>query len=351
MNLSGERAPISEGFTLPAEWERHSACWLAWPSHQELWLDYLPMVQREFTALCEAICDIDLSTNTPRGEKLNILVPFESARAQASQALKHLPVTFYDIPFGDIWLRDTAPIFLKSEKSVATVTFKFNSWGGKYDLPHDPQVSERISKVVSAESFAASWILEGGSLEVDGEGTCLTSKQCLLNKNRNPRMEVSDFEKALYESFGITKTLWLTEGLINDHTDGHIDTIARFCAPGEVLCMTAESDLDPNKEILNKIKEELSSMTDSQGRKFKIHLIPSPGLITSDAGEIMPASYVNFYISNTSVIVPLYGSSFDNKAVAAIAKCFPSRKTIGLPAKFLLSGGGAFHCITQQVPQ
>jgi agmatine deiminase len=350
MNLRSKTNPAADGFKLPAEWDKHASCWLAWPSHQELWLESLPFVQREFVALCEGICDLDPVTKNPRGEKLNILVPTAQARAQASEALNHLPVTFYDIPFGDIWLRDTAPVFIKSAAEVASVRFKFNSWGGKYDLPHDPQVAEKIAGASSLASYGESWILEGGSIEVDGEGTCLTTKQCLLNKNRNRAMSQEQIEKSLREAFGVTKILWITEGLINDHTDGHIDTLVRFCGPGEVLCMTADSSQDPNKDILAKIQRELDGMTDAKGRRLKVHLVPSPGLVVSDDDQIMPASYVNFYIGNSTVLVPTYGSPNDERAVKAIAALFPNRKTLGLSAKALLSGGGAFHCITQQVP-
>jgi agmatine deiminase len=335
---------------MPAEWEKHKAVWLAWPSAAELWKDNLKPAQDEFTALATAIADIDEATKEPRGELLNILVPDEASRKTAEAALKGLPVTFHQIPFGDIWLRDTAPLFVKVDGKEAVVRFKFNGWGEKYVLPYDSEVSAYIANASEVKTIAQNWVLEGGSIELDGEGTCLTSKQCLLNPNRNPSMDQAALEKALGESLGIKKTLWLNEGLLNDHTDGHIDTIARYIAPATIMCMHSEDVKDPNDSIYSAIQKDLSAMTDAKGRKIKVVKVPSPGLVEDEDGRIMPASYLNFYISNTKVIVPIYGSVKDQEAVAAIADHFPDHETIGLSAKAILSGGGAFHCISQQQP-
>jgi len=326
----------------PAEWDTHEACWLAWPSAADLWLENLPAAQSEFTELCRTIA---------AGERLEVLVPTAQDRADAQKALAGLPVRFHDIPFGDIWLRDTAPIFVKSSTGdLATARFVFNGWGGKYVLPHDHEVASKIATSVDLPSRAHSYVLEGGSIEVDGEGTCLTTRQCLLNPNRNPSLSQSQIETALRESIGAEKTLWLGDGLINDHTDGHIDTIARFVAPGKVVCMEARDPADPNRAILDQIAHDLSAMTDARGRRLEVIRIPSPGVIENEDGDLMPASYVNFYIGNKTVAVPTYGSRFDAEAVAGIAKLFPGRKTVGLSAYAILSGGGAFHCITQQQP-
>lgn len=338
-------------FRQPAEWEWHEAVWLAWPSHGELWQENLPGAQAEFRAFCQAIADLDPVTGIPRGERMNILVPHNEARIEAARQLSGLPVRFHEIPFGDIWLRDTAPIFLKGSRGrKATASFRFNGWGGKYDLPHDPEVSARVALASGLPAFTFPWILEGGSVEVDGDGTCLTTRQCLLNKNRNSGMTESDIERGLRDVLGVSKVLWFGDGLLNDHTDGHIDTIARFSTPGVVLLMRAVDRDDPNRDVLEALVKEAKSMVDARGRKLELRFVPSPGAVLDEDGRLMPASYLNFYLSNTSVIVPTYGSRYDQEAVRAIAACFPDRQTVGLSAKAILSGGGAFHCISQQQP-
>lgn len=329
----------------PAEWAHHDACWLAWPWDARLWEENLEAAQNEFSALCRAI-------NENGGERLEILVPDAAHEKAARQALTGLELRFHHIPVGDIWVRDTAPIFVHDAKSgqIRAHAFKFNGWGEKYLLDHDDLVAGRVAEASQIPSQAFDFILEGGSVELDGEGTCLTTKQCLLNDNRNPSMKKAAIEAALLNSLGARKTLWLSDGLLNDHTDGHIDTIARFVAAGVVVCMEATTSDDPNAEILAKIRSDLESFTDAQGRKLKVVTIPSPGLVENEDGDVMPASYVNFYIGNKTVIVPTYGVAQDEKAVAAIAKLFPKHQTVGLSALAILSGGGAFHCITQQQP-
>ena len=343
--------PFQESFRQPAEWDLHEACWVAWPSHGDLWQENLEPAREEWVALCRAITGVDSPFADRPVEKLEVLVPDATNLALAKEALKGLPARFHEIPFGDIWLRDTAPIFVSDlEGTVASVAFGFNGWGGKYDLPHDPEVSGRIAAAAGLRSFRFPWILEGGSVEVDGEGTCLTSRQCLLNANRNPKMSQASLEAGLKQSLGAEKVLWLGDGLLNDHTDGHIDTIARFVAPGRVVCMEADSDRDPNRAVMAAIVSDLASFTDARGRKLDVVRIPSPGKITDEDGRVMPASYLNFYIANRTVVVPTYGAPNDQAAVKAIAKLFPNRDTIGISAFSILSGGGAFHCITQQQP-
>jgi agmatine deiminase len=351
MDVTGkDPTPYSSQFRQPAEWEMHSACWLAWPSHKDLWQEGLAVARSEFIALCRAIAGPD-APQEPITERLEILVPDEAQKTLASRALAGLPAHFHRIRFGDIWLRDTAPIFLTNPRGgLATVRFGFNGWGGKYVLPDDAQVSTHIAEEVGGMAFSFPWVLEGGSVEVDGEGTCLTTRQCLLNPNRNPSMTQASVEQGLQEALGIEKVLWLDEGLLHDHTDGHIDTLARFVAPGVVLCMEAREAEDPNYAVLEKIAQDLASFSDAQGRSLNVVRLPSPGKILNEEEEVMPASYVNFYIGNRTVVVPTYGSPYDAEAVALIGQCFPDRRTVGLSARAILRGGGAFHCITQQQP-
>jgi agmatine deiminase len=349
--LAGESAKEA-GFSAPAEWDRHDAVWLAWPSDASLWQESLPAAQAEFAALCAAIADVDSLTGVARGERLEVLVSDQASRAAAERALAGLPARLCPIPFGDIWLRDTAPVFLRNDATgaVAAARFAFNGWGKKYVLRHDAEVSGRIARATGLREFASPAILEGGSVELDGEGTCLTSRQCLLNPNRNGGLSQAEIERFLSEALGAEKVLWLGDGLLNDHTDGHVDTIARFVAPGVVLCMQATERSDPNLQALDEIAQSLASMRDARGRKLRVERVPSPGLVANAEGEAMPASYLNFYIANTTVVVPVYGAANDQAAVAAIVPFFPGRKVVGLPAKAILSGGGAFHCITQQLP-
>uniref|UniRef100_B8HYD8 Agmatine deiminase n=1 Tax=Cyanothece sp. (strain PCC 7425 / ATCC 29141) TaxID=395961 RepID=B8HYD8_CYAP4 len=344
-------SPADRGYFQPAEWQSHRACWLAFPSHAELWQENLAAAQAEFVQLCRAIADVDPSTGTPRGEQLEILVLDQTGKELASQLLEEVPARFHLLPFGDIWLRDTGPIFLTSAAGTgATVRFQFNGWGQKYELPGDEQVGEQIAKSTGLPDFTIPLIAEGGALEIDGAGTCLTTRQCLLNPNRNPGRTEFELETALKAALGVKKVLWLEEGLLNDHTDGHIDTLARFVAPGVVLCMAPQSQDDPNYVVMRQIEADLKSFTDATDRPLQVCTVPSPGAILDDAGALMPASYMNFYIGNRAVVVPTYGSVFDQIAVATIAQFFPNRRTVGCSAKAILAGGGAFHCITQQQP-
>ncbi len=335
--------PKDLGFHQPAEWEPHTACWLAWPSHRELWLEHLEAVQSEFVDLCKAIAP---------SENLEILVLDEASEQTARDRLGDLPARLHRIPFGDIWMRDIAPIFTvwAARSKLAALNFIWNGWGGKYLLEHDDRVAVRIAKSLDVRTFNFPWILEGGAVEVDGQGTCLTTRQCLLNENRNPHMSQAEIEAELCGALGVEKILWLERGLLNDHTDGHIDTIARFVAPGVVTCMCAQDSDDPNSEVLAEIAAQLRAFTDARDRKLEVIEIPSPGLVLDPDGEIMPASYLNFYIANDRIVVPIYDSKSDEKAVEAITACFRDRQTIGLSAKHILLGGGAFHCITQQQP-
>jgi agmatine deiminase len=328
---------------MPAEWARHEATWLAWPSHPDLWQGNLEPARIAFGRLVQAIA---------AGELAHVLVADEASERSARAALAVGGVHIHRMPFGDIWMRDTAPIFLKGPNGeLGVVRFAFNGWGGKYVLDHDDQVAERImGQVARARAFAMPWVLEGGAIDVDGEGTLLTTRQCLGNPNRNPTMTPTEIERALGDALGCERVLWLGDGLENDHTDGHVDTVARFVRPGAVVVMEARTADDPNREALTAIARDVSSFTDARGRRLEVVSVPSPGRVTDADGRVLPASYVNFYIANAAVIVPTYGSPFDAEAVETIGGLFPGRRTLGVDARSILSGGGAFHCITQQQP-
>ncbi len=348
---SMQSTPTALRFRQPAEWTHHRACWLAFPYDANEWGESLAEVQQEFVALCEAIATPDPTTGEQLGETIELLVPNLEVLEYAKQLLTHTQVNFHIIPYNDIWVRDSGPVFVSApDGEVATACFGFNAWGNKFNLPEDHQVAVQIAKGTGLKVFEHSLILEGGSIETDGEGTCLTTRQCLLNPNRNPGLDQAAVEQFLKSALGYETILWLDEGLENDHTDGHIDTLARFVAPGKILCMLPQTPDDPNAATLERIAQTLAGLTDAQGRPIEVITIPSPGRILEEDGTIMPASYANFYIGNRTVVVPTYGSEFDEQAVNAIAALFPDRRTVGRSAKAILWGGGAFHCITQQQP-
>ena len=328
----------------PGEWEAHSAVWSAWPSHADLWVEDLEAARVQIGALFKAIAD------GGKGEALKILACGDAAVASARVALMGVNAEIIPAVFGDIWLRDTAPIFVRESGGLKAACFKFNGWGGKYVLEGDDQVAPFVARRAGVPSSDNAWVLEGGSIDADGLGTALTTRQCLLNANRNPSLSQADIETRLRSGLGLEKLIWLGDGLANDHTDGHVDNIARFIAPGVVMCMEPADAGDPNRDALRAIIADLKAATDVRGHKLEIVTVPSPGRVEDEDGDIIPASSMNFYIGNTTVVVPLYGAPTDDAALKAIEKAFPGRRTVGLPADRVITGGGSFHCITQQQP-
>ncbi len=327
---------------LPAQWGPHQHTLLAWPTHKELWQINLRPAQKEFAAFCKALINA--------GEHLKILVANEQALDEAQKYLESQDIEFLEIPYGDIWLRDTAPIFTKtSDNELIANIFKFNGWGNKYLFAHDTQLATNIVQTFECHNIQHDFFLEGGAIETDGMATCLTTKQCLLNKNRNPKFLQPNIEKKLKDALGFEKILWVDRGLYNDHTDGHIDTLTRFIAPGQIVCMRAHYKSDQNFNTLKDISNQLKKFTDTSGNKLEVIEIPSPGEIKNTQNEIMPASFMNFFIANNGLIVPVFDSPFDQEALGILSKCM-SKEVLGLPARVILTGGGTFNCITQQVP-
>jgi agmatine deiminase len=319
----------------PAEWAAHAATWTAFPSHAELWETALAPAQAEVAAMVRAIA---------KGERVDLLVANDKAAAAARTLLDGCDVQLHAYGFGDIWVRDTGPLFLQSPHGSAAAGFRFNGWGGKYDLPGDDGVAVFIAGQCSLPLARHGWVLEGGAIDVDGTGLVVTTEQCLLNPNRNPRMDRVEVESHLRRDLGLDRVLWLGEGLLNDHTDGHVDNLARFVGPGRLALPVAAGRDDPNREIYEDAWD--------RARDFGVEIvpIPSPGRVVVD-GRIVPASHMNFYIANAVVVVPLYGTASDDDAVSAIAALFPDREVVGARADHILTGGGSFHCITQQQPK
>jgi agmatine deiminase len=277
-----------------------------------------------------------------RGEEVR-LVAADPASARAAKAAAPFATIVQEM-FGDIWLRDTGPIVLKAGADREARSFRFNGWGGKYDLEGDDTVGLRLAEGAGMEAIRHDWVLEGGAIDVDGTGLAVTTEQCLLNPNRNPGMTREEVEARLRENLGVERLLWLGEGLLNDHTDGHVDNLARFVAENRLAVPEADHALDPNREVY----DDAARRAEAFG--VEVVRIPSPGLTERD-GEIVPASYMNFYIGNAAVVVPLYGQPNDAAAVAAVGALFPDRQAVGLRADHVLTGGGSFHCISQQMPR
>jgi len=310
--------------------------WIGFPSHADLWEDDLEPARAEVAAFALAV------HAQGRGEKVCLVAADpESARAAGARAPF---ATVVQEPFGDIWLRDTGPLVLSDGRRLAARSFRFNGWGGKYELEGDDTLGPRLAHGLDLEAERFDWVLEGGAIDVDGTGLAVTTEQCLLNPNRNPDLTREEIEQRLREQLGIDRLLWLGEGLLNDHTDGHVDNLARFVAQGIVAIPEPAGAGDPNAAVYEDARRRAEAFG------LKVVGLPSPGAVERD-GEIIPASYMNFYIGNEAVVVPLYGAANDDAAVAAIQALFPDRRAVGLSADHVLTGGGSFHCISQQVPQ
>ena len=329
----------------PAEWSRHRAIWVGFPSHPDLWQDDLAAAREEVAALARALAG-------PGGERVRLLAAGDEAFAAARVLTNGEPgVEIVRGFFGDIWLRDTGPIFLKRDEVTVAAGFRFNGWGGKYVLDDDDTVAEQLAAAAGAPLTAHDFVLEGGAVDTDGFGTLLTTRQCVLNPNRNPDWDEAKAESALGLSLGLKTVLWLGDGLKHDHTDGHVDNLARFVAPGVVACPVAVGHNDPNADVYDSAAKALAGFKDARGVPLQVMRIPSPGRITNDDGEAIPASHMNFVIANEAVIAPVYEDRASGFALDALREAFPEREVIGLPSRALLTGGGSFHCITQQEPE
>ncbi len=321
----------------PPEWALHSSVWIGFPSAADLWLDDLDGAQAEVAAFARAVYA------GGKGERVD-LVCANATAADAARALTGGCANVIEAPFFDIWLRDTGPIMVREGDGLVALDYRGNGWGGKYPSPLDDDLARVLCSAAGLPRVSRDWVLEGGAIDVDGAGLLVTTEQCLLNPNRNPSLSRAEIEERLCADLGVKRILWLGEGLVNDHTDGHVDNLARFVAPGVLALSVARGDDDPNAHIFADAKKRALAFG------VKVVEIPSVGLFTNEDGEAIPASHMNFYIGNNVIVVPTYGGPSDVEAVEAIAALFPDRETIGLPANHILTGGGSFHCISQQLP-
>jgi agmatine deiminase len=316
------------------EWAPHEAVWIGFPSDPDLWLGDLKPAEREVAAFAEAV------HAGGKGEKVWLVAAHEGAAESARRLCPFAQVIVEK--FGDIWLRDTGPIVLGSGEQRRAQGFRFNGWGGKYELDGDQDIGERLAKGAGLPFSKADWVLEGGAIDGDGSGAAITTEQCLLNPNRNS-LGRDEIEERLRSDLGFERVVWLGSGLFNDHTDGHVDNLARYVAPGRVAIPTP-AKVDPNEAVYKDAARRLRSA------KLDIVTLPSPGRVLDEDGDVIPASYMNFTIGNAAVVVPHYGAPNDRAAVDVVQALFPERVAIGLRADHILTGGGSFHCISQQAP-
>jgi agmatine deiminase len=337
------RLPFDLGFRMPAEWEKHDATWISWPKDPLTFpADIIDRVEQIYLAMIRAL---------QKSERVEVLVDDETTPERVTKmAQSKDSVIFRQINSADVWVRDYGPIFVKKPGEVAATKWIFNAWGGKYDeLLKDNDSGREICNALGVRTFKPNMVLEGGSIDVNGRGTCLTTRQCLLNKNRNPQLSKDQIEKKLHDYLGITHLIWLGEGIAGDDTDGHVDDIARFVNEKTVVCMIEEDSSDENYGSLQKNYELLKESTDQDGNPLEVIPLKMPGKVES-SGERLPASYANFYVGNASVLVPIFGHNNDDAALAKLAEVFPGREVVGINCIELIYGFGGIHCVTQQQP-
>jgi agmatine deiminase len=345
--------PAELGYRMPAEWEPHEATWLAWPHKLESWpgkFEPVPLVYAEIVATLAAVERVRICVSGPEMEG-------QAREVLASRGALSKSVEFFHIPTNDAWIRDTGPIFLKRDANpddgrgpLAIVDWLFNSWGGKYppyDL--DDVVPQRVAEHLRLPLWEPGIVLEGGSIDVNGLGTVLTTESCLLNPNRNPHLTREQIENFLQQYLGLNHVIWLGDGIVGDDTDGHVDDITRFVGPSRVVTAIEEDKSDENHEPLQKNLDCLRGMKDQDGRPLEVVTIPMPRPVEFE-GQRLPASYANFYIANKTVLVPVFSCDQDRQALATLERVFPERRVVPIECTDLVLGLGAIHCASQQQP-
>ena len=336
---------------MPAEWEPHRATWFSWPRPEGISFpdkyDSVPPVYADLIRELTTVEEVHINVFDAEIEAL------ATAALEKGNALNNR-VFFHRFPSYEPWCRDHGPIFVVREhegrRERAIIDWGYNAWGGKYppyDL--DDAVPQHVAKHLSLPCFEPGIVMEGGSLEVNGAGTLLTTEACLLNKNRNPNLTKQQIEEYLRNYLGVRQILWLGDGIVGDDTDGHIDDLSRFCDTRTIVTVVEDDPKDENYELLRENLQRLKGMTDPSGQPFRIVELPMPGLIEFD-GQRLPASYANFYIANGLVLVPTYRSPQDARALDILRPLFPGRRVVGIDSTELIWGLGSFHCISQQEP-
>lgn len=360
-----DSTPKQDGFRMPGEFEKHKCCWMLWPERTDNWRLGAKPAQEVFVKVANAISKYEpLTVGVSKNQFLN------------ARSLLPNRVRVIEISYNDSWIRDCGPTFVVNDEKnkVRGVDWEFNAWGGLegglyFPWDQDNLVAQKVLEIENKDRYKTEeFVLEGGSIHVDGEGTLITTEECLLNKNRNPNLSKSEIEKKLKEYLNIEKIIWLKKGIYNDETDGHVDNICCFARPGEVLLAWTNDKTDPQYDISKENWEILKNAKDAKGRKLKINKInvPNPILISEEEskgvdiiegtlpreeGDRMAGSYINFLICNGAIILPVFGVPNDQKAIKKMKNIFPKRDIVPIEAREILLGGGNIHCITQQQPQ
>ncbi|WP_052351707.1 agmatine deiminase family protein [Deinococcus pimensis] len=364
---------------MPPEWAPHAATWTSWPADDDLWFGHLEGVRAEFAELVRTVS---------RFEPVHLLVRDEESETDARSRLAGVDVTYHRVPLDDVWFRDNGPLFVKrgatrrkageplergatrpqageplergatrspageplERGDVSLVNWEFNSWGGKFEWKKDTLAPEAVAAYLGAAHWDLNVVMEGGSLELNGAGVALTTRQCLLTDTRNPGLDEAGIEALLRDYLGIEKLLWLDAGLEGDHTDGHIDTITRFVDERTIVTAVEPNPGDANHATMRDNLERLRTFTDLSGRPFDVVELPLPANRLEGPEGRLPPTYANFYVGNGFVAVPVYGDPNDDRALEVLRPLFPGREVIGLMSRELIRGGGSFHCVTQQQP-
>ncbi len=356
-----DSTPRADGFRMPGEFEPHAGCWMLWPERPDNWREGARPAQATFAAVAAAIAAAEPVT-----------VGASDAQFEQARALLPPSVRVVELSSNDAWMRDVGPTFVTGGGERRGVDWRFNAWGGLdgglySPWDRDERVAAKVCEVEGAGRYRAPLVLEGGSVHVDGEGTVLTTEECLLNPNRNPDLSREQIEAHLLDYLGAEQVIWLGRGVFADETDGHVDNLACFARPGVVLLTWTDDEADSQQEISREARERLEAAVDARGRRLEVVLLPSPGPLTASAeeaagvepfhgsqprraGNRLAGSYVNSYLANDRVVMPLLDERHDEEAARVLRQTFPEREVVGVPAREILLGGGNIHCITQQVP-
>lgn len=359
-----DTTPKKDGFRMPGEFEQHEGCWMIWPERTDNWRFGAKLAQKSFAEIASAISEFEPVTMGVSKEQ------FSNARQMLPDYIRVVEMTN-----NDSWMRDVGPTFLVNDKGeVRAIDWEFNSWGGLVDglyfpWDQDDKIAQKVCEIENVDTYRTDgFILEGGSIHVDGEGTCIVTEECLLSEGRNSHLTKEEIEEKLKEYLNIEKIIWIKNGIYNDETNGHVDNICCFARPGEMLLAWTDDEQDPQYNISKSAYDLLTNETDAKGRKLKVHKIhiPNPILITKEEsegvdsvdgtlpreeGDRQAASYINFYIANDAIIFPLFNDEkYDKLAEEKLKEVFQDRKVVGVYAREIILGGGNIHCITQQQP-
>lgn len=351
--------PRNDGFHMPGEFAPHAGCWMLWPLRPDWWRDEARPAQKAFAEVAAAISQFE-------PVRVGVLPD------QAEHARKQLPsqVTVVPLAYNDSWMRDNGPTYLTNQAGETRgIDWDFNAWGGHYaDFQDDDALAAKVLALDGIPRYKAPLVMEGGAIDVDGQGTLIVTEQCLLNPNRNPQLSRDQIEEHLRDYLNVSKVIWLQNGVINDETSGHVDNLCCFVRPGVVALTWTDEASDPQHAVSQAAFERLSQATDCAGNRLTVHKIHQPtpmhysaedmpniangaGSQIHPIGSRMAASYINYYVANGGVIVPQFGDVHDDAALETIGTLFPDREVVGIYAREILLGGGNIHCITQQIPR